>query len=232
MMEADTRVPLTLLSETRTGAIVTVKGEGGREYRGRVLAVEGEAALVRIFQELDFPSESPLWMTLLQAIPKRERMELIIQKATELGVQEIIPCTSGKSITPGGTGLGQDKSHRWPMIARRAVAQCRRRTAPLVTPCRSLRGALDAFSADEGMKLILYEKERTMRLADVGQERPREKPGRVVIACGPEGGFTDEEIFFARTKGFVPVRLGGRVLRAETAALAEIAIIQHEWGDL
>ncbi len=230
-MEADTRVPVTLLSETRRGAVVTVKGEEGREYRGRVLAVEGETALVRIFQELDFPSESPLLMTLLQAIPNRERMELIIQKATELGVQEIIPCASGRSITPGKTGLGQDKSHRWPQVARRAVAQCRRRTAPLVAPCRSLFDALDAFSAREGIKLILYEKERTMRLTDVGRQ-PREKPGWVVIACGPEGGFTDEEICFARAKGFVPVRLGGRVLRAETAALAAIAIIQHEWGDL
>ena len=157
---------------------------------------------------------------------------MIIQKATELGVQEIIPCTSGRSITPGGTGLGQDKSHRWPQVARRAVAQCRRRVAPLVAPCRSLTDALDGFSACEGMKLILFEKERAMRLTDLGRQRRREKPGRVVIACGPEGGFTDEEIFFARAKGFVPVRLGGRVLRCETAALAAIAIIQHEWGDL
>ncbi|MGD0230783.1 MAG: 16S rRNA (uracil(1498)-N(3))-methyltransferase [Syntrophorhabdales bacterium] len=231
-METDKRVPVRLLSDARTGAIVTVSDEESREYRGRVVRLEGEEALIRIFQELDFPSESPLEITLLQAIPKRERMELIIQKATELGVREIIPCTSARSVTPGGIGSGQDKSHRWPAIAGRAVAQCRRRLVPLVAPCRDFSDGIDGLSDREGVKLLLYEKERSVCLGDLGKGLLRETPLRVVIACGPEGGFTDGEIVFARERGFVPVRLGGRTLRCETAALTAIAIIQYIWGDL
>jgi 16S rRNA (uracil1498-N3)-methyltransferase len=231
-MEADRWVPVALLSETRTGSIVTVQDEGGREHRGRVLSVEGKTALVRIFEELDFPSESSLWISLLQAVPKWERMEFVIQKATELGVQEIIPFTSKRSFAPGAAGTGQDKSHRWPRAARRAVEQCRRRVEPLVAPCSTLTDALNGFSADEGLKLILYEKERTVRLTDLARQPSLEKPRRVALACGPEGGFTDEEISFARARGFAPVRLCGRVLRCETAALAALSVIQHEWGDL
>jgi 16S rRNA (uracil1498-N3)-methyltransferase len=102
----------------------------------------------------------------------------------------------------------------------------------VVAPCRTLTDALDDFSADEGLKLILHEKERTVRLTELARQGLEEKPRRVVIACGPEGGFTDAEIFSARARGFVPVRLCGRVLRCETAALAALSVIQHEWGDL
>lgn len=223
-------LPVTGLSATRPGAIVTVRGEAGREYRGRVVRVTGETALVRLFEELDFPSESPLSLTLLQAVPKKERMELIIQKATELGVSAIIPCASARSVGPGAVGKAEDKSHRWPAIVQRAVEQCRRRVPPSVSPCRAFPEAVDSLALCDGLKLLLYEKEQVVRLKELAASMEPAK--RVVMACGPEGGFTDEEVSFARERGFVPVRLGGRVLRCETAALAALAIIQYQWGDL
>jgi 16S rRNA (uracil1498-N3)-methyltransferase len=229
-METEKALPVTRLSATRAGAIVTVKGEEGREYRGRVVEVAGETALVRIFEELDFPSESPLPITLLQALPKKERMELIIQKATELGVSEIIPCVSARSATPGAAGKAEDKSHRWPAVVQRAVEQCRRRVAPSVSPCRAFPEAVESLALCDGLKLLLYEKERVVRLKGLAASMERAK--RVVMACGPEGGFTDEEVRFARERGFLPVRLGGRILRCETAALAALSIIQYQWGDL
>jgi 16S rRNA (uracil1498-N3)-methyltransferase len=229
-METDRRVPLALLSETRKGAIVTVEGEGG-EYRGRVIRIDGEEAEVHVFEELPFASESPLDIFLIQAVPKRERMELIIQKATELGVKAIFPCMSERSITEGAP-RGQDKSHRWQVVARRAVEQCRRRLVPPVAPCRDFADALRGPAASDGLKLILYEKERTTRLKDLLERPPGQRPERVVIACGPEGGFTDDEVRTAVKNGFIPVSLGGRVLRCETAVLAALSIVQHEWGDL
>jgi 16S rRNA (uracil1498-N3)-methyltransferase len=229
-METEVTLPVACLSRARAGAIVTVRGEEGREYRGRVLQVAAGTALVRIFEELDFPSESPLSITLLQVVPKKERMELIIQKATELGVSEIIPCTSARSVMPGAEGKTEDKSHRWPAIVQRAVEQCRRRVAPSVSPCRAFPEAVDALAPCGGLKLLLYEKEQVVRLK--GLAASTERARRVVMACGPEGGFTDEEVRFARERGFVPVRLGGRVLRCETAALAALSVIQYQWGDL
>jgi 16S rRNA (uracil1498-N3)-methyltransferase len=96
-----------------------------------------------------------------------------------------------------------------------------------------LHKAVECFSTDGGLKLLLYEKENEMRLKDVlTAVTAGNAGGKVVLACGPEGGFTEEEVLFARSRDFVPVRLGGRILRCETAALAALSIIQYELGDL
>ncbi len=229
-METDRRVPLSLLSETRRGAIVTVKGEGG-EYRGRIVRIDGEEAEVRVFEELPFGSESPLHIILIQAVPKKERMELIIQKATELGAAAVFPCMSERSVTAEAHS-GQDKSHRWQAVARRAVEQCRRRVVPHVAPWRTFEAVVSDAAACGGLKLILYEKERSTRLTDFLERAEGERPERVVIACGPEGGFTENEVLTAVKNGFIPVSLGGRVMRCETAGLAVLSILQHEWGDI
>lgn len=229
-METDIPVPRALLSTARIGAIVTVRNDDDREYRGRLIRIEGETALVRTFDELDFPTESHLGITLIQAIPGREKMALIVQKATELGVARIVPCTTSRSVLSGHPGEGQDKSHRWPVVARKAVEQCRRRVAPIVSACFVFSETIDLFSAETGLKLILYEKEKATRLKDLASTG--ERPDELVIACGPEGGFTDEEVLLARENGFVPIRFGGRTLRCETAALAALSIVQYEWGDL
>lgn len=229
MKESDLLVPVSLLSHRRPGAIVTVKGDDGREYRGRIVAVEGETARVRTFEELRFSTESPLEMTLIQALPKKERMESIIHRATELGVKTIIPCVSARSVdlTPG-PGAGQDKSHRWPAVALKAVEQCRRRSVPAIVPCPGLREAFDLTGDKPGLKLIFYEKEKNMCLKSALSALP----DRVTLACGPEGGFTEEEILLARGKGFLPVGLGDRIMRCETAVISVLAIMQYLLGDL
>jgi 16S rRNA (uracil1498-N3)-methyltransferase len=228
-VETDLAVPASVLSSRRIGAIVTVKGPQGVEYRGRVVIVDGEIGVVRAFEELRHPAESPLSITLVQAIPKKEKMGFIVEKATELGVYRIFPCLSARSAA-AGEGGGQDKSHRWPDIARRAHAQCRRRLVPIVSPLSDFRQAIESFSGVAAQKLILYEKERLGRLKDIAAaEKP---PDSVIVVCGPEGGFTDDEVAFAAITGFIPVSLGGRVLRCETAALAALSIVQYVWGDL
>ena len=82
------------------------------------------------------------------------------------------------------------------------------------------------------LKLILYEKERSLRLKEFLKRKIRERPTGVVVACGPEGGFAEKEVRVAVEKGFTPVSLGGRVLRSDTAALATLSILQYEWGDI
>ncbi len=230
-MEDDITLPASLVSLRRVGAIITVAGKDGKEYRGRITDMEGNIARIRIFEELPLPSESPLAITLLQALPKKERMESIIRKATELGVKEIIPCTSRRSIAIAkGEGMGQDKSHRWPDVARKAVEQCRRRTIPRVFECMDLEQAIAMKAENGGVKLVLYEKEKQVSLKSVLTNVGT--ADEVTLACGPEGGFAEEEISFARDNGFVAVRLGGRIMRCETAAISALSIIQYSLGDL
>ncbi len=228
--ETDLLVPRRSLASERLGAIVTVIGPDGIDCRGRVTRLDGDHALVRVFERLHFPTESFLSISLVQAIPKKERMGFIIQKATELGVSAIHPCISAKSVAPVEAGRSQDKSHRWSEIARKAVDQCRRRTAPFVSATVGLDEALCSFSGIDALKIILHEKEGKTRLKDLVTRVRR--PAAVVLACGPEGGFTEQEATGAALEGFLSISLGGRVLRCETAALAAIAIVQFAWGDL
>jgi 16S rRNA (uracil1498-N3)-methyltransferase len=229
-MERDFPVPIGRLASKRIGAIVTFRTDDGTEYRGRILAVEHDTGIVRAFGKIDFPSESALHLTLIQAIPTRERMLFVIQKGTELGVHRFIPCTSQKSVTSMAPAKGQDKSHRWQVIVERAVEQCRRRVVPAIAPIGAFPEVVRSFAEDGAIKLILYENETTTRMRDLlGAEN---RPEAVVLVCGPEGGFAEEEVLLAREYGFVPLRLGGRVLRCETAAIAAISIVQHVWGDL
>jgi 16S rRNA (uracil1498-N3)-methyltransferase len=229
-MENEIVVPRSLVSHQRIGAIVTITAKEGREYRGRVVGLEGENARVRVFDELTMPSESSLKISLIQALPKKERMESIIRKATELGVTEILPCVSERSVCGKGEEGSQDKSHRWPLVAGKAVEQCRRRKAPVVFQLMELREAFLRASEQSGAKLILFEKEQCLTLRTFLSSASL--PGRVFIACGPEGGFTGEEIAYARLHGFSPVRMGGRILRCETATVAALSIVQFVWGDL
>jgi 16S rRNA (uracil1498-N3)-methyltransferase len=222
----DLELPISSLSHCRVGAIVTVQAEGA-EYRARIVSIANGKATVHPFERLSRPGESCLAITLIQALPKKERMELIIQKATELGVTTIVPCISARSITLSEREARQDKAHRWAAIAAKAVEQSRRRLIPRIEECVDLATALKKASGAE-LKLMLYEKEVEVDLHRVAEKNV----GSLAIAAGPEGGFTEDEAILARGYGYVPVRLGGRVLRCETASIAAISIVQFIWGDL
>ena len=226
----DVVVPIGLLSHPRPGAIVTIAVDDGTEYRGRIVSLDSANAIVHPFEKLTLTTESPLAVTLIQALPSREKMAFIIQKATELGVSEITPCTTLRSEDPCRHRVGQDKSHRWEAVARKAVEQCRRRVVPVIVDVMPFEDAVASASTDGALKIILYEKEQGVKLKDLVESQA--VPTRIVLVSGPEGGFTEDEIGLARSHGFVSVRLGGRIMRCETAALAAVSILQYLWGDL
>jgi 16S rRNA U1498 N3-methylase RsmE len=291
MNERNLVLPVSSLSQRRIGAIVTVQVKA-MEYRARIVSIANGKATVRLFERLSRSSESNLAVTLVQALPKKERMELIIQKATELGVAAILPCRSARSITLSEREAHQSKAHRWTAVAAKAAEQSRRRSIPYIGDCIDLAAALASASEAE-LKFILYEKEVEINLHDLAykeidtdlhsSKRPRLRPGTpggseephplagtraylrvrrdtrkrvpgrnvstgggypegirlkanryksLAIAAGPEGGFTEDEVLLARSHGFLPVRLGGRILRCETASIAAISIAQFVWGDL
>jgi len=218
-----------LLREPHLGEAVTVTDPSGREFRARVEALEAGEARLFVFEELTPPTEPSVDLLLLQALPDKERMELIIQKATELGVKAIVPFKSLRSISLQEREARQPKAHRWQHVALRATKQCRRAYLPYVAPYCTFREALQlAEGAD--LKIILYEGEKGRGLRELleGVSPPR----KVALLVGPEGGWEAEEVEEASERGFVPVGMGGRILRTETAAITACAILMYEWGDL
>ena len=211
----------------RVGSLITLTDSDGNDFRGRVLRLSKEEASVLIFDAFPSPTESSLEIILLQALPEKERMELIIQKATELGVSSIIPIKSERSISLEERESKQKKAHRWQEIAIKAVQQSRRAGVPRVEAYRSFMEALKSCEG-EGLKILLYEK-KGENLKDVLRQHPSK---RIYAMVGPEGGFTEEEVKLAKDEGFVLVKLGQRTLRTETASIALVAILQYELGDL
>jgi 16S rRNA (uracil1498-N3)-methyltransferase len=214
--------------QARPGAIITVVDPPQQHYRARlVTAATGGFAAVP-FQPVARPAESRLAVEVYQALPHKERFELVLQKLTELGVARIVPFTSARSATLAGRDAGQKKSHRWPEVVRRAARQCRRAMLPELDRCRTWNEAL-ALAQPAELKLLLYEGEAAMTLGPILAEFGVE---RVALMVGPEGGFAPEEVAAAKACGFRPVGLGPRILRTETAAIVATAILQYVLGDL
>ena len=214
----------------RVGAIITIRDRGGRDFRARVISLRRGHCETLAFEAFGGSIESPVDIRLLQALPKKERFEWIIQKTTELGVSWIVPFESERSITLSERDLPQKKSHRWQDIALKAAQQCRRARIPHVHPVITFREALERFRVD-GINLLLWEGEpcddfRTaLGVRDKGVRA-------VTLVVGPEGGFSPDEVEMARQNGYTLTGLGRRILRTETAAIVATAIVQYELGDL
>jgi len=211
----------------REGGIVTLTDVEGNEFRGRVTHLSTQGATVFPFEPFPSSTESSLEIVLLQALPERERMELIIQKGTELGVSTIIPFKSERSISLAEREKKQRKAHRWQQIAIQAAKQSRRARVPLVKEYCSFAEVLE-LSKPESVKIVLWEKGGQHLKTVLGPPPPRE----IAAMVGPEGGFTDTEVRRAQGKGFIPVKLGQRILRTETAAITLVGILQYALGDL
>jgi 16S rRNA (uracil1498-N3)-methyltransferase len=212
---------------SRVGGLVTLTDLKGNDFRGRIIRFSDAEASIFIFDAFPSPTESSLEIVLLQALPEKERMELIIQKTTELGVSAILPFQSERSISLKEREAKQKKAHRWQQIAMKAVRQSRRAKVPYIGECRPFQEVLGGCGED-GMKILLWEKEG-QNLKSVLRQPLTQK---IYVMVGPEGGFTEEEVKWAKEKEFVPVKLGQRILRTETAAIAVVGILQYEWGDL
>jgi 16S rRNA (uracil1498-N3)-methyltransferase len=200
--------------------IVLFNGRGG-EYPARVAAIERLKVLVDILSHDAVERESPLRVKLVQGVSAGERMDFTIRKAVELGVAEIQPVLAAASVArPKGERAAARQSH-WQRIAISACEQCGRNHIPAVQP---LMPAAEYPASDEGSKVLLSPRsELAFSKIKFAQS--------VVIAAGPEAGFNaEEEAAFLRA-GFVPAKLGPRVLRTETAALAALAALSALLGD-
>jgi 16S rRNA (uracil1498-N3)-methyltransferase len=175
-------------------------------------------------------SEPPFAITLVQGIPKGDKMETIVRAATELGVQRVRPAITERTITRLEPSRWRDRARRWQRIAREASKQSGRAVIPEVEQPRPLEEWLEVPAASADLRLCLWEGDAPP-LADFCDRLPR-RPAGALVLVGPEGGLTRQEVEQARARGWSPASLGARILRTETAAPAIIAVLQFRFGDL
>lgn len=214
---------LNVLRVKNTEEIVLFNGNG-KSYPALPEVLEKRHASVRILREEATDNESPLNITLVQAVSASERMDFTLQKSVELGVAEIRPVISERCVVRLSGERAEKRVARWQEIVVSACEQSGRNIVPKVLPLTTYAQALQQLP-QETTKLLMS-LNRAQKLSDV-----RPQSGKVVFMVGPEGGWTEKEEQQAFDAGFQSVTLGKRVLRTETASLAAIATMQTLWGD-
>ena len=197
----------------------------GTEACATIAAVERNRVEVMIDSSESVSRESGLTITLLISMSRGDRMDTIVQKATELGVTRILPVSSERTELRLKGERAEKKLTHWRNVAISACEQCGRNTLPELELPQDLDSALgEASRWESALKLILHPAQTNPPVPDSCAE--------LVLLVGPEGGFSDAEVDRAAASGFQPFSLGPRVLRTETAPLAAIALAQARWGDL
>ena len=209
----------------RPGAPLGLFDGSGADFRGEVVAVEGDRVRVAVGERSSGLPESPLAITLVQAVSRGERMDWTLQKATELGAKRIQPVLSARSVVRLDEQQAAKKLRHWQAIVAAACEQCGRSLLPEVRAPLDLAQFL-ASTPRDGQRLVLSPG-GPASLAGLAS-----MAARVELLIGPEGGLDDAEIAAASRAGFSPVRLGPRVLRTETAGIVALAVLQGLWGDL
>ncbi len=211
----------------RIGEELMVCDGTGMEYTCRILDFPAGEVALSILKAEKASTELPVRLKLYQGLPKKDKMELIIQKAVELGAVEIIPVMTKRCIVK----LEDDKKEakkleRWQAIAESAAKQSGRGILPTVSRVLHYKEAVKKASA-EGMTLIPYELAEGMKsLKEAAAEASKQQVVSVFI--GPEGGFEEAEVEFAGENGVIPVSLGKRILRTETAGFTTLSILMYE----
>jgi 16S rRNA (uracil1498-N3)-methyltransferase len=207
----------------RGDELVAFNGRG-KERHARVSTLTRRNAELSLGEEHAVQPESTLAMTLVQSVAKAESMDLVVQKATELGVREILPVYSDYSVVKLDSDRRERRLEHWNRIAQSACEQCGRHTPPRIAAPEVLKASLARIDRDSCLLLAL-DPRSPMRLADLPAATA------VTFAVGPEGGFSSTDLDALDAAGFRRVRLGQRVLRTETAAMAACAAAQARWGD-
>lgn len=220
----DTASHLARVLRARSGDPVILFDGEGREFAGAIESVRGARVTASVGEAASVDRESPLAVTLVQCVPRGDRMDFIVQKATELGVTRIVPVTSQRSVVRLGAGQAESKAAHWRAVAVNACEQCGRNRLPAIEAPMPLLDYLGAGHSG-GLRLVLE--------PDPAATLGNEAVGSAVeIAIGPEGGFAGDELEAFRIAGFLRVRLGPRILRTETAAIVALTWLQTRFGDM
>ena len=206
--------------------LISVKGDW--DYLCKIVDIETDRVNLKVLESME-QRELPVNITLLQGIPKSDKLEMIIQKAVELGVSEIIPVKTKRVVVKIDEKKADTKVNRWNAIAESAAKQSKRSIIPKVSEPMSIDNALEIVK-DFGVKLIPYENadgiDKTRKILD-----SMDKTKNIAVFIGPEGGFEESEVERIKNSGFEVITLGKRILRTETAGLALLSNIMVRLED-
>lgn len=205
--------------------VVLFSGEDGMEYDATLVSVGKREVVAAVGSGRSPGNESPLALTLAQGVARGEKMDLIVQKATELGIARIVPLTTERSEVKLDAARAEKRLAHWRAVAASACEQSGRARVPAIEPAVSLSAWLASLGDGGPMRLALLPE---------GTKRPSELAvaDAAILAIGPEGGFGSRDRAALEARGFTGLRLGPRILRTETAGLAAIAALQALYGDL
>jgi len=210
------------------GEILTVTDARGRRYRTEIIEVTSRALTGRIVETIAAPPRTSPSIILAQALLKGEKMDWVIQKATELGVERIVPLAASHSVIRLRPDRIDHQLARWQRIALEAAQQSERWSVPVISQPAAV-GELLEWSKPAQAKLVLAERSQGASLTAV----PLPGTGdEIWLLVGPEGGWEDEELGQVLEHGYTAITLGSRILRAETAAIATISVLQSRLGGL
>jgi 16S rRNA (uracil1498-N3)-methyltransferase len=230
----ETGAHLAKVLRARSGDELVLFNGDGREFAATIEAVRGSRVAASIGAARSIDRESPCKVTLVQCVPRGDRMDFIVQKATELGVVRIVPVLSQRSVVRLDASQAASKQAHWRAVAVSACEQCGRNRLPQIEAPQPLLNYLGALAPPGGRSLRL--------VLEPDGAHPESSAAQPVgefstidgaeIAIGPEGGFAPEELEAFQLCGFSRVGLGPRVLRTETAAIAAVVMLQARFGDM
>lgn len=208
------------------GDALTLFDGAGTEYAAVITRLEKSAVTVRVGAAQARDRESPLRITVAQAVSSGDRMDFTVQKAVELGAARIVPLLSSRCVVRLSGARAEKRVAHWRAVAVSACEQCGRNHVPEVAAVIPLCHWLGQQPEAGGETRLLLAPHAAVRLREMAQPA-----GPITLLIGPEGGFAPDEESAARGSGFTPVSIGPRILRTETAALAALAALQALWGD-
>lgn len=205
--------------------VVLFSGSDGMEYDATLASVGKREVVAAVGEGRVVGNESPLALTLAQGVARGEKMDLIVQKATELGIARIVPILTERSEVKLDAARAEKRLIHWRAVAASACEQSGRARVPTIEPAVSLSAWLASLGSGAPVRLALLPE---------GTKRPGELAltDAAILAIGPEGGFGERDRAALATAGFTGLKLGPRILRTETAGLAAIAALQALYGDV
>lgn len=201
-----------------------------KDYICKIESLDENCIKCAIKDELETTVESNIKVTIMQGLPKADKMELVIQKAVELGAYEIIPIEMKRSIVKLNGKDATKKIERWQKISEVAAKQCGRNIIPQIKPLINIKNICNLLPKYD-IVLVAYENERETTIKQVLKEvkdKYKDKETKIAIVIGPEGGIADEEVKILKDNGAITITLGKRILRTETVALNVLSVIMYE----
>lgn len=229
LIEGEEARHLRLVLRLKIGEQVAAFDGRGNSYKAEITEISKDKICLKTLESRQKEGESFLNLHLVQALLRAEKMDWVVQKATELGVSRLTPVITTRSLVKLETKNIGAKRERWQKIAKEACKQCGRSLLTAVEPPTPWESWIKGPFAEEG-RFFFYEGEKKKKLKILGRKMRGITSALVVL--GPEGGWEPQETEALKSQGFISLSLGPRILRAETAAVAAVTLMQHLFGDL